>query len=151
MSINDSITIKRTIICDDEGKNMFERNTDRLIIVSLNLSCNSHEEHQLIRYLESNLPIVLKRRTECLSCEIQKIDNNDDVPIVVNVQFLLGLMENPRAIYGISHLLFLTIKKFQKIDVEIDGNRISSEITDEKLKKLIKSRYDALREEKERI
>jgi len=126
---------------------MFERNTDRLIIVSLNFSCNSQEEHQLVRYLESNLPIVLKRRAESLSCEILQSDT-DAVSTTVKVQFLLGLMEKPRVMYGISHLLFLTIKKFQKMSVEIDGNKMPSEMTDEGLKKLIKKIYDRLKEEK---
>jgi hypothetical protein len=69
-------------------------------------------------------------------------------PSNVNVEFLLGLMEKPRVIYGISHLLYLAIKKFEKISVEIDGVKMSSEITDEGLKKLIKTIYDKLKKEK---
>jgi len=126
---------------------MFERNTDRLIIISLDFSCNSQEEHQLVKYLESNLPIVLKRRAESLSCEIIPSDTSG-ISVTVNAQFLLGLMEKPRVIYGISHLLFLTMKKFPKTDIDIDKNKVSSEITDEGLKKLIKKIYDRLKEEK---
>ena len=126
---------------------MFKRNTDRLIIIRLSISCHSHEGPELIKYLEANLPLVFKRRAESLSCETSQPDA-DGFPSNVNVEFLLGLMENPRVIYGISHLLYLTIKKFKKIGVEIDGVKMSSEITDEGLKKLIKTIYDKLKKEK---
>jgi DNA-binding TFAR19-related protein (PDSD5 family) len=42
----------------------------------------------------------------------------------------------------------LVIKKFQKIGIEINGEKISSEITDEQLKRLIKTIYEQLRKEK---
>ena len=38
--------------------------------------------------------------------------------------------------------------KFEKISIEIDGGKISSDITDEGLKKLIKIIYDQLKKEK---
>ncbi|MDH3696872.1 MAG: hypothetical protein OEQ15_06115 [Nitrosopumilus sp.] len=101
----------------------------------------------MVRYLEANLPLVLKRRAECLSCETLQPDA-DDILANVNVEFLLGLMETPRIVYGISHLLYLTIKKFQKIGIEIDGKKISSEITDEQLKRLIETIYNQIRKEK---
>jgi len=126
---------------------LFEKNTDRLIIISISFSCNSKEERQLIKYLEANLPIPLKRRAESLSSEIVQ-DGTDGISVTVNAEFLLGLMEKPRVIYGISHLLFLTIKKFPKMSVEVDGDKISPEITDEGLKKLFKKTYDRLKEEK---
>ena len=110
-------------------------------------SCDSDEEHQLVKYLENNLPIPLKRRAENLSCEILK-NTADGSSTTVNASFLLGLMEKPRVIYGISHLLFLIIQKFQKMNVKIDGNIVPSEITDEGLKKLFKTIYDRLKEEK---
>ena len=113
----------------------------------MNFSCNSQEEHQLVKYLKANLPIALKRRAESLSCEV--LERGDDgLDTVVNVEFLLGLMEKPSVTYAISHLLFLTITKFQKMNIEIDGNKVSSEITDEGLKKLIKKIYERLKEEK---
>jgi hypothetical protein len=113
----------------------------------MNFSCDSQEERQLVKYLKANLPISLKRRAESLSSEILQ-NTADGISVPVNVEFLLGLMEKPSVLYGISHLLFLTIKKFQKISVEIDGNKISSEITDEGLKKSFKKIYDRLKEEK---
>jgi hypothetical protein len=128
-------------------KTMFEKNTDRLIILSLNFSCDSQEEKQLVKYLKSNLTVDLKRRAESLSCEILQ-NAADGISIAVKAEFLLGLMEKPRVIYGISHLLFLTIKKFQKLSIEVDGNKVSSEITDEKLHKLFKKIYERLKEEK---
>ncbi len=127
---------------------MFKKNTDRLIIIPVNFSCHAHEEHELVKYLNSNLPIALKRRTECMSCEIRQPDT-EEFPVKVHVEFLLGLMEGPRAIYGTSHLLYLAVRKFEKIFVEIDGEKTSPEITDEGLKKLIKARYDQLKKEKE--
>jgi len=126
---------------------MFERNTDRLIIIQSSFSCHSREEGEVVRYLEANLPLVLKRRAECLSCETLQPDA-DDILANVNVEFLLGLMETPRIVYGISHLLYLTIKKFQKIGIEIDGKKISSEITDEQLKRLIETIYNQIKKEK---
>ena len=114
----------------------------------MSFSCNSQEEHQLVKYLKANLPIPLKRRTESLSYEIIP-HGTDNSTVSVNTEFLLGLMEKPRVMYGISHLLFLTITKFQKMSIEIDGNEVSSEISDEGLKKLIKKVYDRLKEEKE--
>jgi len=126
---------------------MFERNTDRLIIIPSSFSCPSREEGEVVRYLEANLPLVLKRRAECLSYETLQPDA-DDIPANVNVEFLLGLMEPPRIVYGISHLLYLAIKKFQKIEIEIDGKKISSEITDEQLKRLVETIYKQLRKEK---
>jgi hypothetical protein len=126
---------------------MFKRNTDRLIIIRLSISCHSREGPELVKYLEANLPLVLKRRAESLSCETLQPDT-DGFPSNVNVEFLLGLMEKPRVIYGISHLLYLAIKKFEKISVEIDRVKMSSEITDEGLKKLIKTIYDKLKKEK---
>ena len=126
---------------------MFEKNTDRLIILSLNFSCYSQEEKQLVKYLESNLPIDLKRRAESMSCEILQ-NAADVIHVAVKAEFLLGLMEKPRVIYGISHLLFLTIKKFQKLSIEIDGNKVPLEITDEALHKLFKTIYERLKEEK---
>ena len=128
-------------------KVMFEKNTDRLIILSLNFSCDSQEEKQLVKYLKSNLTVDLKRRAESLSCEILQ-NAADGISIAVKAEFLLGLMEKPRVIYGISHLLFLTIKKFQKLSIEVDGNKVSSEITDEGLHKLFKTIYERLKEEK---
>jgi len=126
---------------------MFERNTDRLIIIQSSFSCPSSEEDHVVRYLKANLPLALKRRAECLSCEILQPDAND-IPANVNVEFLLGLMEPLKIVYGISHLLYLVIKKFQKIGIEINGEKISSEITDEQLKRLIKTIYEQLRKEK---
>jgi hypothetical protein len=126
---------------------MFEKNTDRLIIIPLSFSCYSHEERELVRYLEANLPLALKRRAENISCETLQPDA-DGFPTNVYVEFLLGLMENPRVIYGISHLLFLTIKKFKKMSIEINGEKLSSEITDEGLKKLVKIIYGQLKKEK---
>jgi len=126
---------------------MFERNTDRLIIIRLSISCHSSKGPKLVKYLEANLSLVLKRRAESLSCETLQPDA-DGIPANVNVEFLLGLMEKTRVIYGISHLLYLAIKKFEKISVEIDGIKMSSEITDEGLKKLIKTIYDKLKKEK---
>ena len=114
----------------------------------MSFSCNSQEERPLVKYLEANLPIALKRRAESLSCEIVQ-HGTDNSTVSVNAEFLLGLMEKSRVIYGISHLLFLTMKKFQKMSIEIDGNEVSSEITDEGLKKLFKKIYDRLKEEKE--
>jgi hypothetical protein len=128
-------------------KMMFEKNTDRLIILSLNFSCDSQDEKQLVKYLKSNLTVDLKRRAESLSCEILQ-NAADGISVAVKAEFLLGLMEKPRVIYGISHLLFLTIKKFQKLSIEIDGNKVSSEITDEGLHKLFKKIYERLKEEK---
>ena len=142
------MAIERTIICDYRKKTMFEKNTDRLIIISLNFTCDSQEEQQMVKYLQSNLPIDLKRRAESLSCEVLQGDGND-VSVAVKAEFLLGLMEKPRVIYGISHLIFLIIKKFQKLSVEVDGNKIPSEITDERLHKLFKTLYDRLKQEKE--
>jgi hypothetical protein len=113
----------------------------------MNFSCDSNEEHQLAKYLEANLPIVLKRRSESLSCEILQ-NATDKNSVIVKAEFLLGLMEKPRAMYGISHLLFLTIKKFQNMSIEIDGNVLPADVTDEGLKKLIKTTYDKLKEEK---
>ena len=129
-------------------KLLFERNTDRLIIILMSFSCNSQEERPLVKYLEANLPIALKRRAESLSCEIIQ-HSADNSTVSVNTGFLLGLMEKSSVIYGISHLLFLAMKKFQKMSIEIDGNEISPEITDEGLKKMIKKIYDRLKEEKE--
>lgn len=126
---------------------MFEKNTDRLIILSLNFSCDSQEEKQLVKYLKSNLTVDLKRRAESLSCEILQ-NTADGISVAVKTEFLLGLMEKPRVIYGISHLLFLTMKKFPKLSIEVDGNKVSSEITDEKLHKLFKKIYERLKEEK---
>jgi hypothetical protein len=126
---------------------MFEKNTDRLIILSLNFSCDSQEEKQLVKYLKSNLTVDLKRRAESLSCEILQ-NAADGISVAVKAEFLLGLMEKPRVIYGISHLLFLTIKKFQKLGIEIDGNKVPLEITDEALHKLFKTIYERLKEEK---
>ena len=126
---------------------MFERNTDRLIIIRLCISCHFHEERELVRYIETNLPLALKRRSESLSCETLQPDA-DGFPANVYVEFLLGLMEKPQVIYGISHLLYLVIKKFEKISIEIDGGKISSKITDEGLKKLIKTIYDQIKKEK---
>ncbi len=113
----------------------------------MSFSCNLQEEHQLAKYLKANLPIALKRRAESLSCEVVQ-PGEDGLDTTVNVEFLLGLMEKPRVMYDISHLLFLAITKFQKMSIEIDGNKVSSEITDEGLKKLIKKIYDRLKEEK---
>jgi hypothetical protein len=126
---------------------MFEKNTDRLIILSLNFSCDSQEEKQLVKYLKSNLTVDLKRRAESLSCEILQNATNG-IPVAIKVEFLLGLMEKPRVIYGISHLLFLTMKKFPKLSTEVDGNKVSSEMTDEKLHKSFKKIYERLKEEK---
>ncbi len=128
-------------------KLLFEKNTDRLIIISMSFSCDSQEEHHLVKYLKANLPVALKRRVESLSCDVVQ-QGADNATVSVNVEFLLGLMEKPRVMYGISHLLFLTITKFQKMNVEIDGNKVSSEITDEGLRKLIKKIYEQLKEEK---
>ena len=114
----------------------------------MSFSCNLQEEHQLVKYLKANLPIPLKRRAESLSYEILQ-HGTDNSTVSVNTEFLLGLMEKPRVMYGISHLLFLMITKFQKMSIEIDGNEVSSEISDEGLKKLIKKIYDRLKEEKE--
>ncbi len=126
---------------------MFEKNTDRLIILSLNFSCDSQEEKQVVKYLKSNLTVDLKRRAESLSCEILQ-NAADETSVTMKVEFLLGLMEKPRVIYGISHLLFLTMKKFQKLSIEFDGNKISSEMTDEVLHKSFKKIYQRLKEEK---
>jgi hypothetical protein len=128
-------------------KTMFEKNTNRLIILSLNFSCDSQEEKQLVKYLKSNLTVDLKRRAESLSCEILQNAANG-IPVTVKAEFLLRLMEKPSVIYGISHLLFLTMKKFQKLSIEVDGNKISSEMTDEVLHKLFKKIYERLKEEK---
>ena len=114
----------------------------------MSFSCDSQEERHLVKYLEANLPIALKRRAESLSCEIIQ-SGTDNSTVSVNAEFLLGLMEKSRVLYGISHLLFLTMTKFQKMSIGIDGNEVSSEITDEGLKKLIKKIYDRLKEEKE--
>ncbi len=103
----------------------------------MNFLCDSDEERQLVKYLETNLPVPLKRRAESLSCEILESNLNAS-SVTVDAAFLLGLMEKPRVIYGISQLLFLTIKKFQNMSVEVDGNKVSSEITDEGLKKIIR-------------
>ena len=126
---------------------MFKKNTDRLIIIPLNFSCQSQEEHQLVKYLNANLPLVLKRRAECLSCETNQ-SHIEEFPVNVHVEFLLGLMEKPQIIYGISHLLYLVTKKFEKAIIEIDGGKISPEITDEGLKKMIKTIYFQLKKEK---
>ena len=128
-------------------KLLFEKNTDRLIIISMSFSCDSQEEHQLAKYLKANLPVALKRRAESLSCDMVQ-HSADNTTVSVNVEFLLGLMEKPRVMYGISHLLFLTMNKISKMNIEIDGNKVSSEITDEGLKKLIKKIYEQLKEEK---
>jgi len=129
---------------------MFERNTDRLIIMQLSISCHFREGSELVRYLEANLPLILKRRAESLSCEALQPDA-DGFSSNVNVEFLLGLMEKSRVIHGISHLLYLAIKKFEKISVEIDEVKMSSKITDEGLKKLIKTIYDKLKKRKRLI
>ena len=126
---------------------MFKKNTDRLIIIPLNFSCQFQEGHQLVKYLNANLPLVLKRRVECLSCETNQ-SHIEEFPVNVNVEFLLGLMEKPQIIYGISHLLYLVTKKFEKAIIEIDGGKISPEITDEGLKKMIKTIYFQLKKEK---
>lgn len=126
---------------------MFERNTDRLIIIPLNISCQSHEGHKLVKYLKDNLPVVLQRRAESISCKTLQPDA-DESHANVYVEFLLGLMESPRVIYGLSHLLYLAIKKFEKTVITLDGKKISSDITDEGLKKLIKTIYEQLRKEK---
>jgi hypothetical protein len=142
------VIIERLLFAIIEEKLLFEKNTDRLIIFPMSFSCNSQEEHQLVKYLKANLPIALKRRAESLSYEIVPQDT-DNSTVSVNTEFLLGLMEKPSVMYAISHLLFLTIAKFQKMSIEIDGNKVSSEITDEGLKKLIKKIYERLKEEKE--
>ena len=113
----------------------------------MNFSCDSQEEHQLVKYVKANLPVALKRRAENISSEILQ-NTTDGISISVNVEFLLGLMEKPSVLYAISHLLFLTMKKFQKISFEIDGNKVSSEITDEGLKKSFKKIYERLKAEK---
>jgi len=127
---------------------MFKKNTDRLIIISLNISCQSQEEDKIIKYLKANLPVALKRRPESISCETSKSDA-DEFPTNIHVEFLLGLMETLRVTYGISHLLFLVMKKFEKIGISIDGEEISSEMTDEELKKRIKTIYEQLKKEKD--
>ena len=40
------------------------------------------------------------------------------------------------------------MKKFHKLSIEVDGNKVSSEITDEKLHKSFKKIYERLKEEK---
>ena len=126
---------------------MFKKNTERLIIISSDFSCHSSDERNLVKYLEANLPISLKRRAESLSCETVQTDVGD-FPVNVHAEFLLGLMEKSRVVYGISHLLYLSIKKFPKMNVKINGEKISSEITDEGLQKLINTIYERLKKEK---